>query len=203
MTTPAGHPRPLPIRPRPAAGETTTSYIDRLAHANHLHPGYLHRYLRDTAAGGSAIRLDRLAALAGRTPPALERALTDPARRRAALFAAVRHDAHHETLTIRALADRHGVGRNTVRKALASPTPAPRRKPPPRGSRLDPFKDAIDAMLRSDLDAPSRPAHTVQRVFDRLEAEHGMTDVSYSRVRDYIIQRRPQLSRTAVPGRLH
>jgi len=186
MSTPASHPRPLPIRPRPAAGESTASYIARLAQANHLRPRHLYHYLRDTEAGSGAVRLDRLAALAGRTPPALERALTDPARRRADLFARIRHDAHHQGLSIRALAGRHGVTRPTVRQALASPTPAPRKKPPPRASRLDPYKDAIDAILRSDSDTPTRPPHTIRQVHDRLETEHGMAGVSYTVVRNYI-----------------
>lgn len=39
-------PRPLPFRPRPMAGDTVASYVRRLARANHLRPGYLHRYLQ-------------------------------------------------------------------------------------------------------------------------------------------------------------
>ena len=37
----ASRPAPLPIRPRPAAGEPVSSYIRRLATANHLRPSYL------------------------------------------------------------------------------------------------------------------------------------------------------------------
>ena len=43
--------RPLPIQPRPAAGDTPATYIRRLARANHLRPAYLNRYLRDDATG--------------------------------------------------------------------------------------------------------------------------------------------------------
>ena len=64
------------------------------------------------------------------------------------LFAAIRRDARVEGLGVRALANRHGVHRRTVRQALASATP-PARKTPIRSSpRLDPFKDTIDAMNR-------------------------------------------------------
>jgi hypothetical protein len=39
--------------------------------------------------------------------------------------------------------------------------------------RLEPFKAAIDAMLRSDLDAPKKQCHTARRVLARLVGEHG------------------------------
>jgi hypothetical protein len=55
--------RPLPIRPRPVSGETTFSYIRRLAVANHMRPLHLRRYLKDPGGG---FRLGWLAALAGR-----------------------------------------------------------------------------------------------------------------------------------------
>ncbi|MFJ8495816.1 hypothetical protein ACIRBZ_46960 [Streptomyces sp. NPDC094038] len=51
----------------------------------------------------------------------------------------------------------------------------------------------IDAILRADLDAPRKQCHTAKRVFDRLVDEHGMDNVSYGRVRDYIKRRRPEI----------
>ena len=68
-----------------------------------------------------------------------------------------------------------------------------RKAYPKRGSKLDPFKPAIDAMLRTDLDAPRKQRHTVKRIYDRLIDEHAMTDVSYRRVRDYVAERKPQI----------
>ena len=59
-------------------------------------------------------------------------------------------------------------------KALSSAWPEPRKKLPPRGSRLDSFKPVIDEILRADLDAPRKQRHTVKRIFDRLMDEHGM-----------------------------
>ena len=68
---------------------------------------------------------------------------------RVELFAAIRRDRRVEDLSIRELAERHRVHRRTVRQALASAVPPP-RKPPVRIARvLEPFKPAIDAMLRS------------------------------------------------------
>lgn len=108
-------------------------------------------------------------------------------------YAAIRRDARLEGLSIRALADKHGVHRRTVRQALASPWPEPRKKPPVRRSRLDPFKPVIDQMLREDLDAPRKQRHTVKRIFDRLVAEHEMEGSSYATVVDYVAVRRPQV----------
>jgi len=72
---------------------------------------------------------------------------------RVELFAAIRRDARVEELSIRELARQHGVHRRTVRQALAAAEPPPRKRPARSSPRLDPYKDAIDAMLRSDLDA--------------------------------------------------
>jgi hypothetical protein len=206
-------PRPLPFRPRPTAGETIASYVRRLARANHLRPGYLRRYLRDPGNPGQ-VRLDWLAVLAGRDPAAIERALTSPhpgpgprpaARRKgkAALFTEIRRDAEQAGLSVRALADRHGVHRRTVREALASPVPAPRKRPAGRASKLDPFKDAIGTVLQQEADNPGQPARTAKEIFDWLVAEHGATDVSYSTVRGYVAGRRtlrPGPRRTPIPA---
>lgn len=220
MTPAASPPRPLPIRPRPMTGESSASYLRRLARANHLRPGYLRRYLRQEGSEGT-IRLDWLAILSGRPLPALERALSGPASSHTAgrpqpghrnvrqadkprLFAAISRDARDSGLSIRALADRHGVHRRTVRQALASPWPAP-RKSSNRGSKLDPFKDTIDAVLLSGLDTAERTPPTVKQIFDHLTTEHQMTGVSYSTVRDYLATRLPpwrsrQANPAACPG---
>ncbi|MGW3730611.1 IS21 family transposase [Streptomyces sp. NPDC000851] len=109
------------------------------------------------------------------------------------LFAAIRRDSRTEGLSIRALARKYDVHRRTVREALSSAWPAPRRKPPPRSSRLDPFKPAVDQMLKADLDAPRKQRHTVKRIYDRLVDEFGMEGISYALVRDYVARRRPQI----------
>jgi hypothetical protein len=78
MSNPVGdHPRPLPIRPRPGAGDSVASYIRRLARANHLRPNYLRRHLRRPPGTDKTIDLQRFAAVAGRTTSALEYALAD------------------------------------------------------------------------------------------------------------------------------
>jgi hypothetical protein len=109
------------------------------------------------------------------------------------LFAAIRRDARVESLSVHALAARYGVHRRTVREALSSAWPALRKKMTPRGSLLDPFKPAIDAILLADLDAPRKQRHTAKRIFERLVVEHEMEAASYSTVADYVAARRPQI----------
>jgi hypothetical protein len=115
-------------------------------------------------------------------------------------FAAIRRDSRLEGLSVRALARKYGVHRRTVREALASAWPAPRKKPPPRSSRLDPFKPVIDQILWADLDAPRKQRHTVRRIFNRLVAEQEMEGISYSTVCNYVAWRRPQIMAEAGRG---
>lgn len=75
--TPAARPRPLPVRPRPRPGETTGTYVEYLARANHLPVRYLHRYLSASPAQDGQPALGRLAIISGRTATALRHALAD------------------------------------------------------------------------------------------------------------------------------
>lgn len=68
---------------------------------------------------------------------------------RVELFAQIRRDARVEGLSVRALAARHKVHRRTVRQALESASPPERRPRQGVSWRLDPFKPAIDAMVRA------------------------------------------------------
>jgi hypothetical protein len=109
------------------------------------------------------------------------------------VFEVIRRDHRREELSIRQLADRHRVLRRTVRQALESGIPPlrkPRLLPAPV---LDPVKPLIDAIMRSDLDAPKNQGHTARRVLARLVDEHGVQDLSYSTVRDYVAKRRPEI----------
>lgn len=116
------------------------------------------------------------------------------------LFARIRRDARVEGLSIRELARRHGVGRPTVRQALAQAEPPARKTRVRTAPRLDGYKSAIDEMLRQDLDAPRKQRHTARRVFARLAAEHDAAELSYSTVRDYVRRRRLEIDLEA--GRL-
>lgn len=83
-------------------------------------------------------------------------------------FATIRRDHPVDGCRFRALADTHHLHRRTVRQAL------------------EPFEAAIDAMLRSDLDAPKKQRHTARRVLARLVDEQGGVRLSYFMVRDHV-----------------
>lgn len=103
---------------------------------------------------------------------------------RVELFEAIRRDRRVDSLSVRALAERYGVHRRTVRQALDNADPLPRKTPVRRSARLESLKKLIDAMLQADLDAPRKQRHTARRVLARLVDEHGVSGVSYSTVRD-------------------
>lgn len=88
---------------------------------------------------------------------------------RVELFAAIRRDARVEGFSVRELARRYGVHRRTVRQALEAADPPPRKPRVSLAPRLDPFKAAIDDMLRVDLDVPRKQRHTApRRILARL-----------------------------------
>jgi transposase len=109
------------------------------------------------------------------------------------LFEAIRRDKRlDESVSVRGLADRHGVHRRTVRAALANPAPPQRKSSVRPAPRLDPAKALIDVMLTEDLDAPRKQRHTAVRVHARLVGEHGLV-ITYSTVRDYVRVARPRI----------
>ena len=191
-------PPPLPVRVRPAAGETTESYIRRLAHANHLRPSLLQVYVRNPDVPTGAIRLRRLAAVSGSTRTALAFALTgltpatgphqpppSPAKsqtaRKARLFGIIRDDAARG-MSIRQIAGRRHVHRRMVRQALAEPAGPPPRK---RGTRPAPAIGPIQNVLDKLADKPL----TIWEIWTIVTDEHD-SDASYAAIRDYIRSRR-------------
>ncbi len=107
------------------------------------------------------------------------------------LYAAIRRD-HRAGMKMRELERKYNVGWRTVKKAVDSVWPEPRKKLPPRQTALDPFKPMIDEMLLTDLGAPRKQRHTITRIFHRLIEEHG-ADVSYQMVRRYVSDRKPEI----------
>ncbi len=114
-------------------------------------------------------------------------------RSRVELFEQIRRDRRLEELSIRELAEKHGVHRRTVRQALAAAVPPPRKTYPPRPRpAIDPFAAVIDGWLLADQDASKKQRHTARRVWQRLVAEHGAT-VSEVTVSRYVAGRRVEL----------
>ncbi|MGH3169165.1 MAG: TniQ family protein [Trebonia sp.] len=186
-------PPPLPVRVRPAAGETIESYIRRLARANHLRPSLLQVYVRNPGVPAGAIRMRRLAAVSGSTVTSLTRALTGlpPARgqhrtpppgesqaaRKALLFSVIRDDAAGG-MSIRQIASRHHVHRRMVRQALAAPF-----GPPPRKRAARPAQ--ITGPIRDVLDELASESRTIWEIWTIVIDEHN-SDASYAAIRDYI-----------------
>jgi transposase len=108
-------------------------------------------------------------------------------------FAAIRFDWQRNKMSVRALSEKYGVHRRTVRQAICSPVPPERQTPARSSPVLDQVRGLIDQMLREDLAAPRKQQHTGRRVFERLIDEHDAR-VSYSYVTKYVRERRPQIA---------
>jgi hypothetical protein len=93
---------------------------------------------------------------------------------RVELFEMIRPDRRREQLSIRALADRHRVHRRTVRQALASAVPPPRKSYPRPSPAIGPWMGVIDEWLIADKEVPRKQRHTARRIWQRLGAEHGV-----------------------------
>ncbi len=108
-------------------------------------------------------------------------------------FEQIRRDRERECLSIRELARRHGVHRRTVRQALASSLPPPRKTPERRPApKLGAYRTLIDEWLLADREAPRKQRHTAKRIWQRLVDECG-AEVSERQVRRYIHRRRREL----------
>jgi hypothetical protein len=115
------------------------------------------------------------------------------ARSRVELFEQIRRDWRAGEVSIRELAVRHHVHRRTVRQAVASAVPPPRKAYPPRARpAIGPYAAVIDKWLLADRDVPRKQRHTARRVWQRLVAEHGasVAEVTVSR---YVARRRAEL----------
>jgi transposase len=124
-------------------------------------------------------------------------------RSRVELFEQIRRARRVEPdVSIRELSRRFETHRRTVREALASAVPAP-RKPAVRASPiLEPWRPIIDGWLVADRDAPRKQRHTARRVWQRLVDEHDAV-VGESTVRRYVAEAKraqpPVIARVIIP----
>ncbi len=65
---------------------------------------------------------------------------------------------------------------------------------------LKPVVGFVDEMLRTDLSAPCKQKHTIERICQRLAVEYDFAEASYSTVRNYVARRRPQIIAEARGG---
>lgn len=88
------------------------------------------------------------------------------------LWAEIRRLKHVEGLSQREIHRRTGVHRDTIRSALASPTPPSYGPRPPRPSKLDPFVGVIEELLREE---PRLSGVRVREELERLGYDGGKT----------------------------
>lgn len=192
-------PARLPIAVRPHLGESTDSYVRRLARANHLRPSALHGYLCGPPFWFGKPRIELLAAVSGRPWTVLVRALTDcrvPRRRdnlrlsptpmpphTVQLYQRIRQDGEGHGRSLAALATRHGVDRRTVRTALTAALPPSREGP--RSVRAA----TVSAPLMALIDQRIERGESAREIWTYLMDE-ATVSVSYSTVRLRLQQHR-------------
>ena len=79
-------------------------------------------------------------------------------RSKVELYEQIRKSHERDELSIRALAEHFGVHRRTVREALASPIPPPRKQSERPAPALGPWKPIIDGWLADDRGGPEEAA---------------------------------------------
>ena len=91
-----------------------------------------------------------------------------------------------EGWSIRELSKQLKISRQTVRKMLKDgEIPKYNRKQPKPSPVMDPFREIIEDILRTDKDAPPKQKHTATRIYERLHDEHGFRG-GESTVRRYV-----------------
>lgn len=105
--------------------------------------------------------------------------------------------ALREKLSIRELARRTGLSRNTVAKHLNSGTIEPRFATPERPSKIDPFADKLAAWLRAEAATSRKQKRTLKHLHSDLVAL-GFTG-SYGRVAASARQWRADVSASSRP----
>lgn len=107
-------------------------------------------------------------------------------------FERIRRDHHDKAMSIRQLAEKHRVHRRTVRQALASPIPPPRKITARPAPVLGPYENLVRCWLRADLDVRPKQRHTARRVWQRLVEEENV-DVAESSVRALVAHLRKEI----------
>jgi transposase len=113
-------------------------------------------------------------------------------------FAEIRR-LHANKQSIRAIAAQLGVGRDTVRKAIANPEPVPYTLAKPRPApAFGAFRAIVDEILATDLTAPPKQRHTASQIFRLLVREYKYTG-GYDQVRRYLQTHRRDRRETFIP----
>ena len=97
-----------------------------------------------------------------------------------ALLSVIRRWHFRDHLSIREIARRTGLSRNTIRKYLRAGTVEPRFKVPDRPSKLDPFAERLSAWLRREMGRTRKQKRTMKQLHADLVSLG--YDGSYNRV---------------------
>jgi hypothetical protein len=188
--------RRLPIQVPLQSGESTLSFIRRLATANHLRTSYLRGCLARVPGGHTAaIDITRLSLATGRTESALRHVFPDlkptpplsasggtryrgKRRPQTGLTDEIQVAAAGDDI-VNELSVRFGVPRPTIIKALLGKRPDRDDDPLRSNPKLRAVADHIDSLLIAT------PEITVKEIWNQLKARHGLA-VSYGTVRSYV-----------------
>lgn len=107
-------------------------------------------------------------------------------------FELIRRDRRDEDVSIRALAEKYGVHRRTVRQALGDATPPARKVPERLAPVLGEHVERVRGWLVADQDVHRKQRHTARRVWQRLVEEEGVV-VAESSVRGLVSQLRREI----------
>lgn len=114
-------------------------------------------------------------------------------RRKVELFEQIRREYTHGVGTIQGVSRKLGVHRRMVRQALVNAIPPARKTPARKKPRLEPVREFIDEILRSDDHAPRKQRHTAHRIWQRIRQERPEVTVAESSVRRYVGRRKCEL----------
>ena len=115
-------------------------------------------------------------------------------------WAELRREHFVRGVGIKELARRHGIDRNTVRRALRCESP-PRYERERRPSKLDSFKEEIHALLRVD---PKLPGVRVRELIEPLgfDGQKTIVDDYLREVRPLFLKRRTHQRTVYRPGEI-
>ncbi len=89
------------------------------------------------------------------------------------LLSVIRRWHYRDHYSIREIARRTGLSRNTVRKYLRSDNVEPKFAVPDRPSRLDPYADKLSHMLRQEAGTSRKQKRTIKQLHaDLVVLEH-------------------------------
>ena len=109
------------------------------------------------------------------------------------LFEQIRREYEFGAGTIIGVARKLGIHRRMVREAVASATPARRKKTERPHVKMAPAVGFIDTLLEADRRAPRKQRHTARRIWDRIHAEVPECTAAERTVRQYVEQRKQAL----------